>query len=177
MPNGKFRQVVAIIFIVLLLSACEIDSGWTHNSIKGDIQYFEEPLSERAQTYSQALETSNAFIESFSSGQLDEAKELFNARLQTDVSQEDLQRLHEQFLEHFGPMLEYKPMQWAFAKRTEKPDVVASVKIVMHQNSETFYVLTFEDDGKYERILGFRVIAKNEDERVAQAASHVLKGE
>ena len=175
MLSGNSRFIATSVSIVLLLSACEFDSSWTHNTNQGDNQYFEEPLSDDAQKYSQALETSNAFVESFARGRLEEAKGLLNSNLQAGISEEEFRLLHEQLLENFGPMLEYKPMQWGFATRSETPNVIASVKIIVHENAETFYVLTFEDDGIYEQILGFRVIEKSGEARIADAASHVLK--
>ena len=166
----------ALIPVVWLAAACDVNSSSANNSSQGDNDYFEEPISERSEKYSPALETSNAFIEHFSHGQLVEARGLLDPRLQAIISEEQFLALHEQMLNEYGPLLEYKPMQWGFATHTKRPNVLASVKIAIHQNAEMFYVITFEDDGIYDRIIGFKVRAKGEGERVPQAAFRELRG-
>ena len=176
MPIRKARIFFALIPIVWLTAACDLNSSSANNSSQGDNDYFEEPISERSEKYSPALETSNSFIEYLSRGQLVSARGLLDPRLQAIISEEQFLAIHEQVLNEYGPLIEYKPMQWGFGTHTKRPNVLASVKIAIHQNGETFYVITFEDDGIYDKIIGFKVRAKGEGERVPQAAFRELRG-
>jgi len=162
--------------LLSLLVACETNVSSTNNSSQGDNDYFEEPISDRSRKYLPALDISNAFVEYFAQGQLAEARELFDPRLQAIISKEQLQSAHARVLENFGPLLEYKPMQWGFGTHSSKPNVLVSVKIAIHQSSETFYVVTFEDDGIYDKIIAFNIYARSAGERVAQAANRELQG-
>lgn len=162
--------------LALLLAACEASVGSTNNSSQGDNDYFEEPISDGSKKYTPALETSNAFVENFALGKIPEARELFDPRLQAVISEEQLRSAHAQILQNFGPLLEYKSMQWGFGTHSSNPNVLVSVKIVIHGNSETFYVVTFEDDGLYDRITGFKIYPKGTADRVAQAANRALRG-
>lgn len=160
-----------LVFIPLLvMSGCEGSIHGTNYSSQGGNDYFEEPISESSRKFSAALETSNQFIESLSEGRFADAHSLMDTRLQKILSEDDLQSLHAQVLEKFGLFVEYKPMQWGFSTNSKLEDIVVSIKIVVHENSETYYVLNFEDNGIYDRIVAFNILPRSDGDTVGQAA-------
>jgi len=169
------RRLIGPIFLFLALAfvcGCEANLHGTHNSSQGDNDYFEEPISGFSKKYSAALETSNKFVELLSEGRLIDAHSLFDPRLQEAVSEEQLQSLYDtQVLEHFGSIVEYKPMQWGFSRYSKLENIVVSTKIVIHEKTGAFYVLNFEDNGIYDRIIGFSITPRSDGERVAQGAN------
>ena len=93
------------------------------------------------------------------------------------MSIEELKALREQVFDAWGPVVEYKPMQWGFATGFENgEDVIYSTKIVVHEDSSGFYILAFPDDGAYREILGFNIRPRNGNERVTEALEAVLAG-
>lgn len=166
-----FSASVLAFMVLTLVGGCEVNLHGTHNSSQGENDYFEEPITERSIKYSAALETSNSFIHSFAKGQLADARGFLDPRLQEVVSEQEFASLHEQVQANFGSFVEYKPMQWGFTTTSQLPNTVVSTKIVIHENSETFYVFNFEDDGVYDHIIGFNITPRADGERVAQGAS------
>jgi hypothetical protein len=162
--------LIIALFSVGAIAGCEANVYGTNNSSLGDNDYFEEPISERSKKYTGVLETSNKFIESFANGQLDDAYELLDPRLQDVVSVQKFEQMHETIRTDFGPLVEYKPMQWGFSTNSKLKNTVVSIKIVIHERSETFYILNFEDNGKYQRIIGFNITPRASGERVVSAA-------
>jgi hypothetical protein len=169
MTRSSFLLTVGLIAPVLI-AGCELSVDGTNNSSLGDNDYYEEPISERSEKYATALDISNKFIEFLVDGQLTNAHGLFDSRRQEVLSIEDFEKTYREILSDFGPFVEYKPMQWGFSTNLKLENIVVSIKIVGHEKSETFYVLNFEDNGIYDRIIGFSITARSEGERVAQAA-------
>lgn len=169
------RRLISLTLAVLplaLVSGCEANLHGTINSSQGDNDYYEEPISEYAKKYSAALVTSNKFVELLSEGRLVDAHGLFHPRLKEVVSEEQFRSLYDaQVLEKFGSIIEYKPMQWGFTVHSKLENVVVSTKIVIHENSEAFYTLNFEDNGIYDHIIGFNITPRSGGERVVQGAN------
>lgn len=169
---SRNARVTAVTLISLaLVSACEPSAQMTNNSSQDGNDYFAEPLSAHSEQYSAALKTSNNFIEALSQNQLDEAYGLLDPRLQAAFLEKDFRASYESVIQEFGAIVEYKPMQWGFATNPRLENVVISVKIVVHENAEAFYILNFEDDGHYQRIIAFKVHRRSDGERVVQAAA------
>ena len=166
-----FSFLIVGVIASVLIGGCDPSFHATNNSSQGDNDYFEEPISERSEKYSAALETSNKFIELFADGQLANARALLDSRLQEVVSDEDFEKMHQKVFSDFGPFLAYKPMQWGFSTNSELENIVVSIKIVVHESSQVFYILNFEDDGSYQNIIGFNISPRANDESVAQAAT------
>ena len=161
--------------LAICLTGCEMDYSVSNNSSKGDNDYFEETISERSAKYSRALDTSNKFVEHFSSGDLEAVIALMDPRLREKAPLDTLQNMREVVLTNFGPLVEFKPMQWSFATHTNVENVVICTKIVIHAKSETFYVLKFEDNGKYDRIMGFNIWSRENDAPVSQAVARFFE--
>jgi len=162
---------LSITVILALISGCDVGVYGTHNSSQGDNDYFEEPISGSSKKYAPALETSNRFIESFAGGQLETALEILDPRLQEAISVEGFEEMHQKILDDFGPMVEFKPMQWGFSRNSQLENIVVSVKIVIHDKGQTFYILNFADDDSYQRIIGFKIVPRVNNERVMQGAN------
>ena len=158
-----------VILISVFLVGCESEYRISNNSSQGDNDYFEEPISDRSEKYSQALNVSNQFVERFVNGELEAVHELMDPRLREKAPIETLQEMRETVVSNFGRMVEFKPMQWGFATHSSFENVVISVKIVIHEKSEAFYVLKFEDDGRYSRIIGFNNWPRNAGASVSHA--------
>lgn len=121
-----------------------------------DDDYVEEPISKSSSKYAHALEVSNEIVESLRDGKTHEVYERwFGEALRQSASEAQFAEALRG-LEDFGPVREFRPMQWSFASRLEmgKP-VLYSTKIVEHVKGRIGYVCVFEDDGKYQTLLGF----------------------
>ena len=173
------RSIVPAFAIVLaaLLSACETDYYVSNNSSQGDNDYFEEPISERSEKYAPALELSNQFIEHFSTGDIEAIRQLMDPRLRELAPADTLQTMHETVASHYGPVVEFKPMQWGFATHTKPDNVLVSVKIVIHANGEAFYVFKFEDDGEYDQIIAFNIWSRDKNAPVSAAVAKAFESE
>lgn len=160
----------ALIFVSALLSGCEFNVSGTYNSSKDSNEYFEEPLSETVEKYAAALETSNQFVESFGSGDAKRSWSLLHSRLREIVSEDGIAGMQHRTEMDFGSFVEYKPMQWGFSTNSKLANTVVSIKIVVHEKTQVFYILNFEDDGQYQTILGFNIVQRKDNESIATAA-------
>lgn len=118
--------------------------------------YVEEPISTRSAKYARALEVSNATIDELRAGK---SHQVYSGRfgdvLRGLVSEDQFENSLRP-LATYGPVREYKPMQWSFATRIEKGrELLYSTKLVEHEKGRILYVFVFENDGKYERFVGF----------------------
>lgn len=56
----------------------------------------------------------------------------------------------------YGPVREFKPMQWSFGTRVENGrELLYSTKLVDHEKGRIRYIFVFDNDDKYERLVGF----------------------
>jgi len=172
MPNagGNVGRILGTAIVLALIAACDTGMSTFNNSSSGDNDYFEEPLSERSEKYANALETSNAFVEALAAGEPEAAYKLLDSRLQASLPSEQFNALSDQIVGTFGPFKEYKKMQWGFGKNSKLENIVISIKIVVHEDTETFYILNFEDNGRYRRIIAFNIVPKDDGDRVSTAA-------
>ena len=161
--------------VVLGLVACDPEFIVKNNSSQGGDDYFEEPISDRSKRFALALETSNLFVERFADGQIAEARELFDQSLSDAVTLADLASLHSEVITNFGEFVESKPMQWGFTSLREgDQDVVYSTKIVIHENSGTFYILRFLMDSGYKTINGLHIQPRVGNQRVIETVDMYL---
>lgn len=162
---------------VIWIIGCEADLYVTANSSNEEDDYFEEPVPSKFRRLEPALETSNLFIDLLYGGRIDDLYKTFDQTLRQNVSPDELRTLRQKLLSQFGPVIEYKRSQWGFSSRREiEEDVVYSIKIVVHENSEAFYILRFIDDGNFTKISAFSIQPRRENERVKQAVDRLIAG-
>ncbi len=164
------RNVLAVALIFVAIFGCELDVRTTDNAGINGRDYSEEPISEKSKKYSMALETSNRFIEFLAGGRTADARSLLDLRLGKEVSETQLHSMYDQVVKNFGPYLEHKPMQWGFTTDSELKGIVISTKIVIHRDSEVFYIFNFEADGSYRRIVSFNITPRSANESIADGA-------
>ena len=183
-PRAKtqlLKSVASSLLIIVALMAssqmigCETDYKVAQSSTQGGDGYVEEPLTEWSESYSAALNTSNKFVDAFSAGQLRDLRALLDPRLSEDVSDATLAEFRDKMIATYGPVIEYKPMQWSFAAGPEGYDYLYSVKIVVHEKQPVYYLLKFEADSAYDRILGFVFRNTQDGASVNQVAMSALK--
>ncbi len=154
----KIFQVVALLVISVFLCACEVKFEANNRSGTVEDDYVAEPLSDMSRKYEHALQISNTFIGRLKSGELDSIYEkLFSSELRGLVSREDFQKMADQIYTAKGKIVRFKKMQWGFISGTENGrNFIGSVKIVEHENGMMKYLVVFDDDNKFDKIVGFR---------------------
>ncbi len=168
-----FSLLAVAVICCTMLTACEF-SYWT-NSSSGGNDYFEEPLSGMSEKYDLALQTSNRFVRGIKESQINEICETFTDALKEANSLEDTRASYDQITNLAGGVSEFLPQQWAFMTGIEDGvDVIYSAKIVIHEKGEYFYVFEFLDDGKYDKINGFRIQPRRADEDVIAGIARIV---
>ena len=154
----KILQVAALLGLSIALNACEVKFDANIRSGTIDDDYVAEPLSDMSRKYEHALQTSNAFINRMKSGDQDSIYEnLFSSDLRNIVSQQDFQKVIRQIHNEKGKIVRYKEMQWGFISgKEEGRNFIGSVKIVEHEKGMMKYLIVFDDDNKFDEIVGFR---------------------
>lgn len=175
-PN-KTVLLAIVASLSTVLCACEASYYISNNSSQGDNDYFEEPISERSKKYASALDTSNRFIEHFTSGDMQAVRELMDPRLRQKAPVEALQSMYENVDSHYGSLVEFKPLQWGFATHTDFENVLVSVKIVLYDKGQAFYTFKFEDNGVYNQIIGFKIWPRENNATVNEAVAKAFASE
>ena len=146
--------------LLLLLCSClpGCDFHFTHFHRSGPIDddYVGEPLTEDVKQYEPALERCNEFVRRLKKGEYASIDaELCGAPLHDGFGARGLEALDKDAVAHFGAMKEYKPLQWGFGPSIENGRrLLCSVKIVEYERGKICFTFVFEDDGKYEKVVG-----------------------
>ena len=168
------------IILVMLLSGCSDSVSYTsrattNNSSQGNLEYFEEPISEKSQKYIAALQLSNEAVDALAEGRFSDVHNLLNDELAATISEERLAEIYTEYCNQSGVYKEHLPMQWGFTWLTEKNEkVVYSTKIVVHENFRVFYHFRFADDGEFARISGLHFKSQLNDETISDSAYSVI---
>lgn len=151
-------KLVAITCLAVFISACEVtlSADIRSGTLKDD--YIAEPLNSKSQKYENALVISNMFVDHMKAGNVDSIySKLFSEELRGLISKKNLEDILAQIANEKGEVTNYKKMQWGFITTNENGrDFVASVKIVEHERGVMKYLIVFNDDGKFEEIVGLR---------------------
>lgn len=163
--KNNFRWLLWLPLICLWACKDAVDTFETSvrsGTITND--FVEEPLTEKAQQYQQALSVSNRFLALWQ--QRDFAaieRELIHpSQVETQaLSAARLAEIYQNVEKEYGKMLLYKPQQWAFEpKRAKRQYFLFSIKIVQHEKATLNYLFEFLLDEKYEKLIGFYVRPK-----------------
>ena len=142
-----------------MLVACEADVNINARSGSIENDYIEEPLIKLVSRFENALTTSNYFVDGVKSNNIDSLyQNLLSKKLRAKVSQEEFESLITELKATRGEIIQYKKMQWSFIKLNGEGDLegknlIASVKIVKHEKETMKYLIAFEDDGKFNKIV------------------------
>jgi len=172
--RSKYKALLVVFVASSQLAGCETDYTVVQSSSQEGVDYAEEPLTEWSSKYSTALETSNRFIEAFSAGVPGDIRILLDYRLDEDVSDEDLLGLRDKILATYGPIVEYKPSQWGFAVGPTDDQYMFSVKIVVHEKQQVFYIFRFEANSEYDKLMGFTFRGRASGLRLSDVAKIAL---
>ena len=172
LPRSAYPSLIALLSFAV---GCEVIYSENNNSSDGDNDYYEEPISTRSKRYSPALDVSNKFLEHMTNERFSDALSLFNKSAKGDSAPNHMKLFRDMLVEEYGYIVEYKPMQWGFTSRMEAgEDVLYSIKIVIREKSEVFYIFRFIDDGMYEEISRLQIEPRLHGARIIESVESIL---
>jgi hypothetical protein len=147
-----------LLVALALLSACDFSPQTNIRSGSLDDDYVEEPLGDFAKRFENALAVSNTFIDLYKSNDFEAIyQDIFSDELRRKVSLDQVRELLGKVKSAKGEIIRFKKMQWGFFNYFEEGrNLIASTKIVEHENGLMKYLFVFDNDGKFEKIVGFR---------------------
>jgi len=162
---GKIYTNILLLFIITFTINCKanvnigvlaVRSGNTEND------NIEEPLGKLSVKYENALNISNAIIESLIKKDYNKITSNYIQNGYTDqLSASNIQEVMDKAKQSIGDIESYKTMQWGFvSKKVNGNKLLYSIKIMKHQNALVHYLFVFKDDGQYNGIIGFHIKAR-----------------
>ena len=152
------RTAIIFLLFTLMLTGCSGEVTYSEKSGTESDDYIEEPLTETASIYSEALETSNHFLDLVIAGESGLAHKLYiNDGLKSVLEADDIKRLFYPDNPDFtGNIKSYKRYQWSFfIEQRSSGDRLHSVKIVEHDKRMKKYDFVFEVNKGFKSIVGF----------------------
>jgi hypothetical protein len=153
---------LALASLLLLSSAgCEVRFDAAHRSGTVSDDYVGEPLTKDVKKYEHALEVCNEFVRRLKKGEYDSIHaELCAESFQKAVGEHGIETIDRDAVACAGAMKSYKPLQWGFATRVELDrKFLYSVKIVEYERRKIRFTFVFDDDGKYDKLVGVHMRA------------------
>ena len=152
------RAVTLALLAALVLPGfgCEIHFDSAHRSGPVDDDYVGEPLAGDVRQYEHALDVCNDFVRRLKKGEIESIEsELCAPSLREALGTGKLAELDRDTVAHHGAMKSYKPLQWGFSSKVvQGRKLLYSVKIVEYESGKIRFTFVFDDDGKYERVIG-----------------------
>ncbi len=162
-------MLIVLTCLGIMLTACEkkdttLFETLSNSSRSGTVTNddIEAPLDKKSKKYEKALEVSNRFLSLWQQRDFQTIHdELIDPEVYEILTVEKLADIHKNVEQYFGPMVSYKPMQWAFeAKRKKKQYFLFSIKVVHHEKESANYLFQFLLDGGFEKLIGVYVREK-----------------
>ena len=154
MNNLKTICILAV--CLSFISACNFSvySGERSGTVSDD--FIEEPIKERSLKYKRALTISNSVIEKIREGKYNDIESLYiRDDMKKALAADVIKLLIDGAIDAMGPIKGYKKMQWGFVPAEENGvDLLFSFKIVQHENGALNYAFVFQDDKKYQKLVG-----------------------
>lgn len=143
-----------------LCGGCSDKLPMDHRSGPAADDNVEEPLAEDVKPYENALRVANSVLELVKAGDTKSVYEQYlDPRQQQKATAEQFAGFLKAPTKQYGPMLQFKPMQWGFAHRKgDGMKLLYVTKIVEHANGLLAYHFQFEDDGKYAKLTGVTML-------------------
>lgn len=159
MPLAARLSAATLLLLAPLLGGCGDGLPKAQRSGTETDDYVEEPLREEVKGYESALRVSNSVLELIQKGDTKAVYEQYiDPRLQQKATAEQFAAPIRLTFEKFGPVKQWKPMQWGFAHAEGKGmKILYSTKIVEHERGTLRYHFQFEEDGKYAKLTGIGV--------------------
>lgn len=150
-------RLIILLALAVGLGACDFNTNSNIRSGSLDDDYVEEPLGMLASRFENALTVSNALVDHLDANDLDAIyRNIMSDELRRSVTPQQFRNLIDRIKSAKGEVVRYKKMQWGFFNFVEEGrNLVGSTKIVEHENGMMKYLLVFENDGKFEKIVGF----------------------
>lgn len=151
--------------VLLLLAGCDkVVKTFEESSRSGTIANddVEEPLSDNAKQYENALKLSNDFLALWEKEDFQTIYDtMIDPEVQDQLSVEKMADIYKNVEKTFGPLIHYKQGQWAFEpKKAKKQHFLFSIKVVSHEKAKLNYLFEFVLDGEYKKLAGFYVREK-----------------
>jgi hypothetical protein len=156
MPSAARLAAASFLLLAPFLGSCSEKPPMGLRSGTPDDDYVEQPLSDEAKGFEQALNLSNRALELIKAGDAKGVYEqLLDPRLQAKATAEQFAAPIEGNLKTLGPIKQYKPQQWGFAQVQDGPlNAIYCTKLVEHERAIWRYHFKFANDGKFEKLIG-----------------------
>jgi hypothetical protein len=152
----RYKGAFVLLSILFFLFSCDARMHISEQSGSADDDYVEEPLSNRSKKYENALNVSNDVLDKIISQDYDSIyDDIFDPQLKTELDKQEFLTLMTGIIEAFGNVKTYKKSQWGFFTGEENgQQLLYSKKIVECENSMVKFLFVFNNDGKYQKIVG-----------------------
>ena len=154
-----------LIFSTVLFSGCSSEITYKERSGTELDDYLEEPLTDSAAVYKEALDSSNDFLDLVLSGDVEAAHNKYiDDGLKKVVKVDDIKDLFYPGNDDFvGDVKGYKKSQWVFfLEHRPGGDRLHSVKIVEHEHRMKKYDFVFDVKEGLNRLVGFHATLKKD---------------
>ena len=153
------RKSHILIILIFTLSGCDFKLKAGVRSGTLDDDYIEEPISNFAVQYKNALTTSNFLLENITQNNYSHIQKNYIHKDASGIlTSKAIEEVILKTIKSAGPIINYKKMQWGFVPITEnKNDYLLSFKIVEHKKGKLNYKFVFKNDGEYEKIIGIYI--------------------
>lgn len=159
------NYVIKIFLFVSLSFLVGCDGGLTTGNRSGTTQddYIEEPLSKLSAKYENALLASNKVLEMLKNREYEEINRTYvHESLRDTLTASTFESIQNQLSNAIGPIETFKPMQWGFLTSEDAgKDILFSFKVVEHEKAILNYAFVFDNDGQYNKLIGFHVTQRN----------------
>jgi len=150
------RSLALASLLLLALAGCEVRFATGHRSGTVNDDYVGEPLTDDVKKYEGALDVCNEFVRRLKKGEYEAIHaQLCAPSLQKSAGTKGIERIDQDAVSRLGAMKSYKPLQWGFATKVEAGrKFLCSVKIVEYERGKIRFNFVFDDDGKYDKLIG-----------------------
>jgi hypothetical protein len=161
-PLAARFSAATLLLLAPLLGGCGDKQPMSYRSGTVTDDYVEGPLMDDVKGYENALRVSNSVLDMLKAGDAKGVYELYiDPRLQQKATAEQFAMPIQVTIKKFGPIQQYKPMQWGFAHaKADGLTILYVTKLVEHERGMLRYHFQFEDDGKYAKLIGIDVKAR-----------------
>lgn len=158
MKNLNLNLTLLVIVLVLLIG-CELQLNTGNRSGTIDDDYIAEPIGKYSIKYTNALKTSNTVINHLIENEYETIyNDFIHDEMKHILTIESLKNINTQIITAVGPFKNYKKMQWGFVPANENGrDLLFSIKIIEHEKNSLNYSFVFNNDGKYEKLVGLQI--------------------
>ena len=167
----KNQSYILVLLVLIIFVGCEIHGSIGGSSGTVDDDYVEEPISKAFIKYEKALRTSNNLVEKIIRSEYSDIYENFvKEGMKSQLNEAIIIKACSETVGAMGPILGYKIGQWGFFPiNKDGKDYLISNKIIEHKKGLLNYSFMFEDNGKYEKIVGISIMPRKGARRPSES--------